>query len=56
VPGGLGKVTVLPDWVVRREGRATTFRTYTGRTAEYLDPEETGPIGQSGVDSRGTDP
>lgn len=38
VPGGLGKVTVVPDWVVRREGLATTFRTYTGATAEYLDP------------------
>ncbi len=40
VPGGKGKVTVQPDWVVRREGRATTFRTYTGETAEYLDPLE----------------
>lgn len=40
VPGGLGKVTVQPDWVVRREGRATTFRTYTGEQAEYLDPLE----------------
>lgn len=40
VPGGHGKVTVVPDWIVRREGRSTTFRTYTGATAEYLDPIE----------------
>lgn len=40
VPGGLGKVTVVPEWIVRREGRSTTFRTYTGATAEYLDPIE----------------
>lgn len=38
VPGGLGKVTVLPDWIVSRDGRATTFRTFTGETAQYLDP------------------
>ncbi len=38
VPGGLGKVTMLPDWIVSRDGRATTFRTYTGETAKYLDP------------------
>jgi lysine 2,3-aminomutase len=40
VPGGLGKVTVVPEWIVRREGRSTTFRTYSGQTAEYLDPRE----------------
>lgn len=38
VPGGLGKVTVQPSWIVRREGKITTFRTYTGETADYLDP------------------
>ncbi len=38
VPGGLGKVTVVPEWIVKREGRSTTFRTYSGQTAEYLDP------------------
>ncbi|MCK6545599.1 KamA family radical SAM protein [Myxococcota bacterium] len=42
VPGGLGKVTVQPDWIVRREGRSTTFRTYTGETAEYIDPIDVG--------------
>jgi lysine 2,3-aminomutase len=39
VPGGLGKVTVQPDWIVKREGRSTTFRTFTGESAAYLDPE-----------------
>ena len=38
VPGGLGKVTLQPEWVMSRQGRITTFRTYTGRTAEYFDP------------------
>lgn len=38
VPGGLGKVTVQPDWIVRREGRSTVFRTYTGEHAAYVDP------------------
>ncbi|MCC7386568.1 MAG: KamA family radical SAM protein [Deltaproteobacteria bacterium] len=38
VPGGLGKVTVQPSWIVGRRGRITTFRTYTGETADYLDP------------------
>lgn len=38
VPGGLGKVTVQPMWIVRRQGKITTFRTYTGKTADYLDP------------------
>lgn len=40
VPGGLGKVTLVPEWIVSRMGRSTTFRTYTGETAEYLDPHE----------------
>lgn len=38
VPGGLGKVTVQPDWIVRREGGSTFFRTYTGEIGEYVDP------------------
>jgi lysine 2,3-aminomutase len=44
VPGGLGKVTVQPDWIVKREGRSTTFRTYTGDTAVYVDPETTSQL------------
>lgn len=39
VPGGLGKVTLVPEWIVSRSGRITTFRTYTGDTGEYVDPE-----------------
>lgn len=38
VPGGLGKVTVQPSWIVNREAARITFRTYTGETAEYFDP------------------
>jgi lysine 2,3-aminomutase len=38
VPGGLGKVTVQPEWIVKRNGRAITFRTFTGETADYVDP------------------
>ncbi len=40
VPGGLGKITVQPDWVVGRTARTTTFRTYQGKTAEYPDPSD----------------
>lgn len=39
VPGGLGKVTVQPDWVVSREGRRTLFRTYRGEEGAYIDPQ-----------------
>lgn len=38
VPGGLGKVTVQPDWMLERRGRKTSFRTYGGQVGEYLDP------------------
>lgn len=38
VPGGLGKVTLQPEWMIRREGHRTFFRTYTGEVGEYLDP------------------
>ncbi len=41
VPGGLGKVTVQPEWIVKRDGRRVTFRTYTGETADYVDPADT---------------
>jgi lysine 2,3-aminomutase len=40
VPGGLGKVTVQPDWIVKRAGRTTTFRTYTGAQGDYVDPSD----------------
>lgn len=38
VPGGLGKVTVQPDWIVSQKGNVTRFRTYDGRIGEYPDP------------------
>ncbi|MEE2900744.1 MAG: KamA family radical SAM protein [Myxococcota bacterium] len=38
VPGGLGKVTVQPSWIVNREGNQIRFRTYRGETADYFDP------------------
>lgn len=47
VPGGLGKVTLVPEWIVSKHGKTTTFRTYTGRTGEYVDPN---------VDSKGGQP
>ena len=40
VPGGAGKVTLVPEWVVSRSGRTTLFKTYTGETAAYLDPSD----------------
>jgi len=39
VPGGLGKVTVQPSWIVNREESRIRFKTYTGETAEYFDPQ-----------------
>lgn len=41
VPGGLGKVTIQPDWIVRQSGRVTEFRTYSGGVGAYVDPEPT---------------
>lgn len=38
VPGGLGKVTVQPDWVVEQSAGRTVFRTFTGERAEYPEP------------------
>lgn len=41
LPGGGGKVTLQPEYVVERGERATTFRNYRGATYEYPEPEET---------------
>jgi lysine 2,3-aminomutase len=38
VPGGLGKVTVQPNWLVKKIGQRVHFRTYQGTIGEYLDP------------------
>lgn len=58
VPGGLGKVTMVPEWVVSQRGRSTTFRTYTGATAEYLDPvlDDVAPPSRQSVDTLMTRP
>jgi lysine 2,3-aminomutase len=37
-PGGMGKVPVGPDWVVRRAGPVTTLRTHRGVEVDYVDP------------------
>jgi lysine 2,3-aminomutase len=37
-PGGMGKVPLFPDFVVRRSGKSTVFRTFRGVEVEYLDP------------------
>lgn len=37
-PGGMGKVPVGPDYVVRRSPGCTTLRTHRGVCVDYLDP------------------
>jgi lysine 2,3-aminomutase len=37
-PGGMGKVPLSPDFIVRRSGKSTVFRTFRGVEVEYLDP------------------
>jgi lysine 2,3-aminomutase len=39
-PGGLGKVPVGPDYVLRREPGKTRLRTHRGVEVDYLDPPE----------------
>ena len=39
LPGGGGKVTLTPERLVRREGRARTFRSATGEEHTYVDPD-----------------
>ncbi len=41
LPGGGGKVTLQPEYVVERHGRETVFRNYRGQTYRYPEPEET---------------
>jgi len=38
VPGGLGKVTMVPEWVVERTPSRVVFRTYDGSRGEYPEP------------------
>lgn len=37
-PGGMGKVPIGPDWIVRREPGQTVLRTHRGVLVTYFDP------------------
>ena len=41
LPGGGGKVTLQPDYVVERRGYETVFRNFRGAAYVYPEPEET---------------
>jgi lysine 2,3-aminomutase len=41
LPGGGGKVTLQPEYVLAREADQTLFRNYKGETYAYPEPEET---------------
>ncbi len=39
-PGGGGKIPLLPDYFVRKEGRDWILRNFEGRLFRYTDAEE----------------
>ena len=39
-PGGFGKVPLLPNYVIARQGAVTRFRTPRGTEVDYVDPPE----------------
>jgi lysine 2,3-aminomutase len=41
LPGGGGKVTLQPNYVVERSADRTIFRNYLGKQYSYPEPEET---------------
>jgi lysine 2,3-aminomutase len=41
LPGGGGKVTLQPEYVVERRGHETVLRNYRGEPYVYPEPEET---------------
>ena len=41
LPGGGGKVTLQPEYVVERRGSETLFRNFRGETYTYPEPSET---------------
>ena len=41
LPGGGGKVTLQPEYVVERHGQETVFRNFRGETYRYPEPAET---------------
>lgn len=40
-PGGGGKIPILPDYVVKREGHQTVLRNYENKEFVYTEPVET---------------
>jgi lysine 2,3-aminomutase len=40
-PGGGGKIPLLPDYVVGREGDDLLLKNFEGKTYRYTDPEGT---------------
>jgi len=43
-PGGGGKIPLIPDYLVGRNGPEVILRNYEGRTYRYHDPESNGSI------------
>jgi len=41
LPGGGGKVTIQPEYLMERQATQTLFRNYRGQTYAYPEPEET---------------
>jgi lysine 2,3-aminomutase len=40
-PGGGGKIPLIPDYVVGREGDDLILRNFEGKTYRYADPDGT---------------
>jgi signal transduction histidine kinase len=40
LPGGGGKVTIQPEYLIERQEKQTLFRNYRGKTYAYPEPEE----------------
>lgn len=43
-PGGMGKVPIGPEWIVRRAPGRTTLRTHRGVEVDYIDPPDDGSV------------
>ena len=57
-PGGGGKIPLLPDYLVGREGDDLLLKNFEGKTYRYTDAEgtvgsdraaEAGPVAQTGT-------
>ncbi|MDO8519682.1 MAG: lysine 2,3-aminomutase, partial [Deltaproteobacteria bacterium] len=40
-PGGGGKIPILPDYIVKKEGRKVVLKNYEGKEFTYTEPAET---------------